>query len=73
MTEARGAGVPPFPSPHDRRACVFMKMSLLRGAESGNTSDMIWTSAQLIHFFSINLTLRPGMVIITGIPAPRRL
>ena len=37
--------------------------------QSGNTSDMIWTCAQLIHFFSVNLTLRPGMVIITGTPA----
>lgn len=37
--------------------------------QSGNTSDMIWTCAELIHFFSINLTLKPGMVIITGTPA----
>jgi 2-keto-4-pentenoate hydratase/2-oxohepta-3-ene-1,7-dioic acid hydratase in catechol pathway len=34
-----------------------------------STSDMIWTCAELIHFFSINFTLRPGMVIITGSPA----
>ena len=25
--------------------------------------------AELIHFFSINFTLKPGMVIITGTPA----
>ena len=37
--------------------------------QSGNTSDMIWSCAELIHFFSVNLTLRPGMVIITGTPA----
>ena len=37
--------------------------------QSGNTQDMIWSCAELIHFFSINLTLRPGMVIITGTPA----
>ena len=37
--------------------------------QSGNTQDMIWSFAELIHFFSINLTLRPGMVIITGTPA----
>ncbi|MEO6017477.1 MAG: fumarylacetoacetate hydrolase family protein [Polaromonas sp.] len=37
--------------------------------QSGNTSDMIWTCAELVHFFSVNLTLRPGMVIITGTPA----
>jgi 2-keto-4-pentenoate hydratase/2-oxohepta-3-ene-1,7-dioic acid hydratase in catechol pathway len=37
--------------------------------QSGNTCDMIWSCAELIHFFSINFTLRPGMVIITGTPA----
>lgn len=37
--------------------------------QSGNTQDMIWSCAELIHFFSINLTLQPGMVIITGTPA----
>ena len=36
---------------------------------SSNTRNMIWTCADLIHFFSINFTLRPGMVIITGTPA----
>ena len=34
-----------------------------------STSDMIFSCAELIHFFSIGLTLRPGMVIITGTPA----
>jgi 2-keto-4-pentenoate hydratase/2-oxohepta-3-ene-1,7-dioic acid hydratase in catechol pathway len=34
-----------------------------------NTSQMIWSCAQLIHFFSINMTLKPGMVIITGTPS----
>lgn len=37
--------------------------------QSGQTSDMIWSCADLIHFFSINFTLRPGMVILTGTPA----
>jgi 2-keto-4-pentenoate hydratase/2-oxohepta-3-ene-1,7-dioic acid hydratase in catechol pathway len=37
--------------------------------QSSNTSKMIWTCAELIYFFSINFTLRPGMVIITGTPA----
>ncbi len=37
--------------------------------QSGHTGDMIWSCAELVHFFSINLTLRPGMVIITGTPA----
>jgi 2-keto-4-pentenoate hydratase/2-oxohepta-3-ene-1,7-dioic acid hydratase in catechol pathway len=30
---------------------------------------MIWTCADLIHFFSINFTLKPGKMIITGTPA----
>jgi 2-keto-4-pentenoate hydratase/2-oxohepta-3-ene-1,7-dioic acid hydratase in catechol pathway len=30
---------------------------------------MIWSVAQLVHFFSVNVTLRPGMVIITGTPS----
>jgi 2-keto-4-pentenoate hydratase/2-oxohepta-3-ene-1,7-dioic acid hydratase in catechol pathway len=30
---------------------------------------MIWTCAQLIHFFSTNFTLKAGMVIITGTPS----
>ncbi len=33
------------------------------------TSEMIWTCADLIHFFSTNFNLRPGMVILTGTPA----
>jgi len=37
--------------------------------QSSNTELMIWTCAELIHFFSINFTLKPGMVIITGTPA----
>lgn len=37
--------------------------------QSGQTADMIWSCAELIHFFSVNLTLKPGMVIITGTPA----
>lgn len=37
--------------------------------QSSNTGNMIWTCAQLIHFFSISFTLRPGMVIITGTPS----
>ena len=36
--------------------------------QSSSTANMIWSCAELIHFFSINLTLKPGMVIITGTP-----
>lgn len=37
--------------------------------QSATTADMIWSCAELIHFFSINFTLKPGMVILTGTPA----
>lgn len=37
--------------------------------QSSNTCNMIWSCADLIHFFSTNFTLKPGMVIITGTPA----
>jgi 2-keto-4-pentenoate hydratase/2-oxohepta-3-ene-1,7-dioic acid hydratase in catechol pathway len=37
--------------------------------QTSNTRNMIWTCAELIHFFSINFTLKPGMLIITGTPA----
>ncbi len=37
--------------------------------QSSHTGRMIWTCAQLIHFFSTNFTLKPGMVIITGTPS----
>lgn len=37
--------------------------------QSASTSDMIWSCAELVHFFSANFTLKPGMVILTGTPA----
>lgn len=37
--------------------------------QSTSTADMIWTCAELVHFFSISFTLKPGMVITTGTPA----
>jgi len=37
--------------------------------QSSNTRNMIWSCADLIHFFSTNFTLKPGMIIITGTPA----
>ncbi|MBI5617231.1 MAG: fumarylacetoacetate hydrolase family protein [Gammaproteobacteria bacterium] len=37
--------------------------------QSSSTGEMIWTCADLVAFFSVNFTLRPGMVIITGTPA----
>jgi 2-keto-4-pentenoate hydratase/2-oxohepta-3-ene-1,7-dioic acid hydratase in catechol pathway len=37
--------------------------------QQSSTADMIWSCLDLIHFFSVNFTLRPGMVILTGTPA----
>jgi 2-keto-4-pentenoate hydratase/2-oxohepta-3-ene-1,7-dioic acid hydratase in catechol pathway len=37
--------------------------------QSSSTANMIWSCAELIHFFSRNFTLKSGMVIITGTPA----
>lgn len=36
--------------------------------QSSMTSNMIFSCAHLIHFFSANFTLKPGMVIATGTP-----
>jgi 2-keto-4-pentenoate hydratase/2-oxohepta-3-ene-1,7-dioic acid hydratase in catechol pathway len=36
--------------------------------QHSSTGDMIFSCADLIHFFSIGSTLKPGMVIITGTP-----
>ncbi len=36
--------------------------------QSSMTSNMIFNCAHLIHFFSANFTLRPGMLIATGTP-----
>ncbi|MCC7348300.1 MAG: fumarylacetoacetate hydrolase family protein [Variibacter sp.] len=36
--------------------------------QHSSTSDMIFSCVDLIHFFSMGSTLKPGMVIITGTP-----
>jgi 2-keto-4-pentenoate hydratase/2-oxohepta-3-ene-1,7-dioic acid hydratase in catechol pathway len=36
--------------------------------QSSSTGNMIFDCAHLIHFFSINFTLQPGTIIITGTP-----
>jgi 2-keto-4-pentenoate hydratase/2-oxohepta-3-ene-1,7-dioic acid hydratase in catechol pathway len=36
--------------------------------QSSSTGNMIFSCAHLIHFFSANMTLRPGTIIITGTP-----
>ncbi len=37
--------------------------------QNGNTSHMIFSCAEIIHFFSLSMTLKPGIVLITGTPA----
>ncbi|WP_333835046.1 fumarylacetoacetate hydrolase family protein [Rubrimonas sp.] len=37
--------------------------------QQSSTAEMIWGCADLVHFFSVNFTMRPGMVILTGTPA----
>ena len=39
------------------------------GCDNKSDTGGIWTVAELVHFFSVNVTLRPGMVIITGTPS----
>lgn len=36
--------------------------------QSASTGNMIFSCAHLIHFFSASMTLKPGMIIITGTP-----
>ncbi len=54
-----------IPNPQALRLRTRINGELRQSASTGN---MIWSCAELIHFFSINLTLKPGMVIITGTP-----
>lgn len=37
--------------------------------QNSNTSHMIFSCAQIVHFFSLSMTLKPGIVLITGTPA----
>ena len=36
--------------------------------QSSSTANMIFSCAHLIHHFSANMTLKPGMILITGTP-----
>jgi 2-keto-4-pentenoate hydratase/2-oxohepta-3-ene-1,7-dioic acid hydratase in catechol pathway len=36
--------------------------------QSASTGNMIYSCAHIVHFFSANFTLQPGMIIITGTP-----
>lgn len=55
-----------IPDPQDLQISTTINGELRQKASTG---EMIWTCAELIHFFSINFTLKPGMVILTGTPA----
>lgn len=37
--------------------------------QNGSTKNMIFSVADIVHFFSISMTLKPGIVLITGTPA----
>lgn len=60
------ATVDELPAPQDLLISTTINGELRQRA---STAEMIWTCADLIHFFSINFTLKPGMVILTGTPA----
>lgn len=55
-----------IPDPQDLALSTTINGEL---RQRSHTSKMIWSCAELIQFFSINFTLRPGMVILTGTPA----
>ncbi len=55
-----------IPDPQDIMVRAWVNGEL---RQISSTSQMIWSVAELIHFFSVNMTLRPGMVIITGTPS----
>lgn len=52
--------------PHDLKIQQFQNGQL---RQNGNTSEMIFDCFQLVSFISINMTLLPGDVILTGTPS----
>jgi 2-keto-4-pentenoate hydratase/2-oxohepta-3-ene-1,7-dioic acid hydratase in catechol pathway len=54
-----------IPDPQKLRLRTRINGELRQSASTGN---MIFSCAQLIHFFSISFTLKPGFVILTGTP-----
>ena len=54
-----------IPDPQKLRLRTRINGELRQSASTGN---MIFSCAHLIHFFSINMTLQPGTIIITGTP-----
>jgi 5-carboxymethyl-2-hydroxymuconate isomerase len=55
-----------FGSPDDVRVCTWLDDELV---QDGRTSDMIFSTAELISYLSRWFTLQPGDVILTGTPA----
>jgi 2-keto-4-pentenoate hydratase/2-oxohepta-3-ene-1,7-dioic acid hydratase in catechol pathway len=37
--------------------------------QNSSTSNMIFSCAHIVHFFSLSMTLKPGIVLITGTPS----
>lgn len=37
--------------------------------QNSSTAHMIFSVAQIVHFFSLSMTLKPGIVLITGTPS----
>jgi 2-keto-4-pentenoate hydratase/2-oxohepta-3-ene-1,7-dioic acid hydratase in catechol pathway len=54
-----------IPDPQKLRLRTRINGELRQSASTGN---MIFSCADLIHFFSISFTLKPGFVILTGTP-----
>ncbi|MDX1775745.1 MAG: fumarylacetoacetate hydrolase family protein, partial [Desulfobulbales bacterium] len=55
-----------IPEPQHLRLRCFLNGTLMQDA---NTSDMIFTVAELIAYLSDSMTLLPGTVIMTGTPS----
>jgi len=54
------------PEPQQLRLQCFLNGELMQDA---NTSDMIFSVAELIEYLSNGMTLLPGTVILTGTPS----
>ena len=55
-----------IPDPQQLRLQCFLNDELMQDA---NTSDMIFSVAELIEYLSSGMTLLPGTVIMTGTPS----
>ncbi|KAB2660985.1 MAG: hypothetical protein DVB31_13015, partial [Verrucomicrobia bacterium] len=52
--------------PHDLSIQLFQNGQL---RQNGNTSQLIFNCFHLVSFISVNMTLLPGDVILTGTPS----